>query len=96
MEPDEDRVLFTACRTVVQAAIAQVASCEACNSDADWPFECILDLVMLFSGVHTDYIMPEPPALPTMPSNSDRGDARRMGMVDEVRFAEACAVIDRA
>jgi len=64
MEPERDRMLFTACREVAQAAIAQVASCEACNPDADWPFEAILDRVMLFSGVHTDYFMPEPPACP--------------------------------
>jgi len=34
------------------------------HSDADWPFEAILDRVMLFSGIHTDYFMPEPPACP--------------------------------
>jgi hypothetical protein len=45
-------------------AIAQVVSCEACNPDADWPFESILDSVMLFSGVHTDYFMPELPSCP--------------------------------
>jgi hypothetical protein len=49
---------------VTEAAIAQGASCEACDPDADWPFECILDRVMLFSGVHTDYFMPEPPVYP--------------------------------
>lgn len=59
MEPDET-VLYTVSAEVAQLAIAQVASCEACNEDADWPFECILDRVMLFSGVHTDYFMPEP------------------------------------
>ena len=57
-------MVFTADHAVAQAAIAQVASCEACNPDADWPFEAILDHVMLFSGVHTDYFMPEPPACP--------------------------------
>ena len=55
MEPERDRVLFTAAREVAQAAIAQVASCEACNPDEDWPFEAILDRVMLFSGVHLEY-----------------------------------------
>jgi hypothetical protein len=64
MEPERDRVVFTADRAVAQAAIAQVASCEACNPDAAWPFECDLDDVMLFSGVHTDYFMPQPPACP--------------------------------
>src|SRR5262245_34432917 len=39
MEPERDRVLCTADRDVAEAAIAQVASCEACNPDADWP-EC--------------------------------------------------------
>src|SRR2546422_9919688 len=61
-EPERETVLFTASREVAQAAIAQVASCEACNADvAEIPFECILDRVILFSGVHTDYLMPEPP-----------------------------------
>jgi hypothetical protein len=63
-EPDRQRVLSTVSAEVAQAAIAQVASCEACNPDADWPFEVILDRVMLFIGVHTDYFMPEPPACP--------------------------------
>ena len=55
----------TVSREVAQAAIAQVASCEACNPDAaEFPFECILDRVMLFSGVHTDYFMLEPPVCP--------------------------------
>jgi hypothetical protein len=60
---DEERetVLFTVSAEVAQAAIAQVASCEACNPDAaEFPFECILDRVMLLSGVHTDYFIPEP------------------------------------
>jgi hypothetical protein len=35
MEPDRDRVLFTAGPEVAQAAIAQVTSCEACNDDAE-------------------------------------------------------------
>jgi len=64
IEPERDRVVFAACRQVAQAAIAQVASCEACNPDAGWPFEAILDRGMLFSGVHTDYFMPEPPPCP--------------------------------
>src|SRR5262249_51334026 len=43
-----------------QSAIAQVASSEACNPDAaGFPFECIMNRVMLFSGAHTDYSMPE-------------------------------------
>src|SRR5262249_39590294 len=64
MESERDRVVFTVGREVAQAATAQVTSSEACNPDADWPFESILDSVMLFSGVHTDYFMPEPPACP--------------------------------
>jgi hypothetical protein len=45
-------VLFTVSREVAQAAIAQVASCEACNPDAaEFPFERILDRVMMFSGM---------------------------------------------
>jgi hypothetical protein len=64
-EEDRETVLFTVSREVAQAAIAQVCSCEACNPDAaEFPFECILDRVMLFSGVHTDYVMLEAPACP--------------------------------
>jgi len=56
-EPDEcETVLFTVCAEVAQAAIAQVSSCEACNPEpAEFPFECILDRVMLFSGAHSLY-----------------------------------------
>ena len=58
-------VLFTASAEVAQAAIAQVSSCEHCDPEAaEFPFQIILDRVMLFSGVHTDYFMPEPPACP--------------------------------
>lgn len=66
MDGDEpETVLFTVSREVAQAAIAQVASCEHCDSDAaEIPFEVILDRMMLFSGVHTDYFMPSPPACP--------------------------------
>lgn len=63
-EEDRDTVLFTVSPEVAQAAIAQVASCESCNPDADWPFDAILDRVMLFSGVHTDYVVVEPPVCP--------------------------------
>ena len=62
---DRETVLFTASREVTQAAIRQVASCEICNPDeAEIPFECVLDKVLLFSGVHTDYFMLEPPLCP--------------------------------
>ena len=64
-EPERERVLFTASAEVAQAAIAQVSSCELCNPDqAEWPFEAILDRVMLVSGIHTEYVMPEPPVCP--------------------------------
>jgi hypothetical protein len=64
-EEERETVLFTVSREVAQAAIAQVSSCEACNPEAaEFPFECILDRVMLFSGVHTDYFMEQPPACP--------------------------------
>ena len=59
-----ETVLFTVSAEVAQAAIAQVASCGACNPRADWPFEAVLDRVIQFSGVHTDYIMLEAPACP--------------------------------
>ena len=77
-EPERDRMLFTACREVAHAAIAQVASCEACNPDADWPFEAILDRVMLFSGVHTDYFMPELPKCSRCNATVTREDAGRL------------------
>jgi hypothetical protein len=65
-EPEErETVLFTVSREVAQAAIVRVSSCELWNPDAaEFPFECILDRVMLFSGAHTDYLMLEPPACP--------------------------------
>jgi len=61
---ERETVLFTVSAEVAQAAIAQVASCGACNPRADWPFEAVLDRVIQFSGVHTDYIMLEAPACP--------------------------------
>jgi hypothetical protein len=63
---ERETILFTVSAEVAQAAIAQVSSCEGCNPEAAaFPFECIiLDRVMLFSGVHTDYFMPEPPVCP--------------------------------
>ncbi|OLC89501.1 MAG: hypothetical protein AUH86_25440 [Acidobacteria bacterium 13_1_40CM_4_58_4] len=40
-------------------------TCESCNPQGgEFPFECILDRIMLFSGVHTDYFMLKPPACP--------------------------------
>ena len=64
-EPERETVLFTVSHEVAQAAISQVASCEAFNPEAaEPPLEIILDRVMLFSGAHTDYFMPEPPACP--------------------------------
>ena len=39
---ERETVLFTVSAEVAQAAIAQVASCEACNPRADWPFEAVL------------------------------------------------------
>ena len=53
-EEGREMVLFTVSDEVAQAAIAQVTSCEACNPEADWSFEAILDRLMLFSGVHTE------------------------------------------
>jgi hypothetical protein len=45
----------------VSVVIAQVASCAACSPDAaDFPFDCMLDQVMLLSRAHTDYFMPDP------------------------------------
>ena len=67
MSHDDERetVLFTVSSDVAQAAIAQVASCEACNPKAaEFPFEFILDRVMLFSGVHTDYLLLDAPDCP--------------------------------
>src|SRR5262245_39989902 len=62
---ERETVLYTISRETAQAAIEQVASCEACNpEDAAFPFECVLDRVMMLSGVHTDYFIPEPPVCP--------------------------------
>lgn len=58
----EETIIFTVSAEVSQAAVAQIASCEACIPEAaEFPFECILDDVMQFSGVHMDYFMEEPP-----------------------------------
>ena len=44
MDDEREGVLFTVSGEVAQAAVAQVASCEACNPHAaEFPFECILD-----------------------------------------------------
>jgi hypothetical protein len=40
MDDERETVLFTVSAEVVQTAIAQVASCEACNPEAaEFPFE---------------------------------------------------------
>jgi hypothetical protein len=58
-------VLYTISRETAQAAIEQIASCEACNPDAaKFPFECVLDRVMMLSGVNTDYFIAELPLCP--------------------------------
>jgi hypothetical protein len=47
-------VVFTVSSETARVAIAQVSSCEVCNPEgAEFPFECVLDRVMLFSGAHT-------------------------------------------
>jgi hypothetical protein len=65
LNDERETVVFTVGREVAEAAISQIASCESCTPEAaEIPFEVILDCVMLFSGVHTDYFMPEPPVCP--------------------------------
>ena len=87
MDEERQTVLFTVSREVAQVAIAQVASCEACNADAaEFAFEIILDRVMLFSGLHTDYFMPEPPASPAVQNNGDGEDACRVEWWDRTHF----------
>jgi hypothetical protein len=54
-EPERETVLLTVSQEVAQAAIAQVSSRESCNPDAaEFPFDCMLDRVILFGAVHTD------------------------------------------
>ena len=86
-EEDRDTVLFTVSAYVAQAAIAQVASCELCNPDeADWPFEAILDRVMLFSGAHTDYFYDGAAGVSTMQGDGDRENTRGVGRWNRARY----------
>jgi hypothetical protein len=50
-------VLFTVASDTVSTALRQVSSCESCNPDAEFPFECILDYVLGLSGIQADYFM---------------------------------------
>ena len=59
LEDERETVLFTASGEVLGAARKKLLGCESCSSDAEVPFKSLLDHVMLFSGLHTDYIMAE-------------------------------------
>lgn len=48
----------------IRRAQDAIASCEACNSEAELPFDWILDEVTGRSGSVTDYFMPEPARCP--------------------------------
>ena len=54
-----ETVLFTASGEVLAVAQRKLLGCESCSNDAEVPFKCLLDQVMVFSGVHTDYIIAE-------------------------------------
>jgi len=41
-----------------------ISSCEACNRDAELPFDWILDEVTGYSGSTTDYFLTEPARCP--------------------------------
>jgi hypothetical protein len=68
-EHERETVLFTVSREVAEAAAALIGACENCDDEASLPFDVVLDQVMAFSGVHTDYFMPESPACPRCKSN---------------------------
>ena len=60
MEDERETVLFTVSGAVLTAARKRLLGCENCaDVDAGVPFKVLLDELMLFSGVHTDYVMEE-------------------------------------
>jgi hypothetical protein len=61
---ERETILFTVSVEVAEAAAALIGSCENCDDEASLPFDVVLDQVMLFSGMHTDYFMPNPPVCP--------------------------------
>jgi hypothetical protein len=53
-------ILFTVSPEVTKVALGHIQGCEQCNpDDAQFPFNIVLDSVLMFSGVHTDYVMLE-------------------------------------
>ena len=64
MDEERERVLFTVSGEVIAAARKKILGCEHCSDDAEIPFKIVLDNVMLFSGVHTDYILTETVSCP--------------------------------
>ena len=64
MDEERERVLFTVSGEVIAAARKKILGCAHCSPDAEIPFKTVLDKVMLFSGVHTDYILTESVSCP--------------------------------
>ena len=58
-EEDRESVLFSVSGETLAVARRQLLGCESCSKMAEVPFKVLLDQVMQFSGVHTDYIMEE-------------------------------------
>jgi hypothetical protein len=53
----------------IRRAQEAIASCEACNKDAELPFDWILDEVTGRDGATTDYFLTEPARCPRCGSN---------------------------
>jgi hypothetical protein len=48
----------------IRRALAAISSCESCNTEAELPFDWILDEVTGCDGANTDYFLTEPPRCP--------------------------------
>ena len=57
------RILALSTATIRRAQDA-IASCEACNNDAELPFDWVLDEVTGCDGSTTDYFLTEPARCP--------------------------------
>ena len=58
------RILALSSSTIRRAEDA-ISSCEACNTEAELPFDWILDEVTGHSGSLTDYFLTEPARCPS-------------------------------
>ena len=48
----------------IRRALDAIASCESCNTDAELPFDWILDEITGCDGTTTDYLLTEPAQCP--------------------------------